>query len=58
MACGTKWGSQWGDLQGSRRETRRIARTGLAPETVSDKHFSFITEEYVPRKMKEKRWLD
>jgi hypothetical protein len=30
----------------------------LAPETVSDKHFSFITEEYVPRKMKEKRWLD
>jgi hypothetical protein len=30
----------------------------LAPETVSDKHFSFIMEEYLPRKLKEKRWLD
>lgn len=30
----------------------------LELEALSVKHFSFITEEYLPRKLKEKRWLD
>lgn len=30
----------------------------LELEALSNKHFSFITEEYLPRKLKEKRWLD
>ena len=30
----------------------------LELEALSNKHFSFITEEYLPRKLKERRWLD
>jgi DNA topoisomerase-6 subunit A len=30
----------------------------LELEALSNKRFSFITEEYLPRKLKEKRWLD
>lgn len=30
----------------------------LELEALSNKHFSFITETYLPRKLKEKRWLD
>jgi DNA topoisomerase-6 subunit A len=30
----------------------------LELEALSNKHFSFITEDYLPRKLKEKRWLD
>ena len=30
----------------------------LELEALSHKHFSFITEEYLPRKLKERRWLD
>lgn len=30
----------------------------LELEALSNKCFSFITDEYLPRKLKEKRWLD
>ena len=30
----------------------------LELEALSNKHFSFITETYLPRKLKERRWLD
>ena len=30
----------------------------LELEALSNKHFSFITEEYLPKKLKDKRWLD
>ena len=42
------------------REIKHMEALGakLELEALSNKHFSFITEEYLPRKMKEKRWLD
>jgi len=30
----------------------------LELEALSNKHFSFITQEYLPRKLREKRWLE
>jgi len=30
----------------------------LEPEALSNKHLNFITEEYLPRKLKEQGWLD
>jgi DNA topoisomerase-6 subunit A len=30
----------------------------LELEALSNKYFSFITEEYLPKKLKDKRWLD
>ena len=30
----------------------------LELEALSNKHFSFITETYLPKKLKDKRWLD
>ena len=30
----------------------------LELEALSNKHFSFITQEYLPKKLKDKRWLD
>jgi DNA topoisomerase-6 subunit A len=42
------------------REIKHMEALGvkLELEALSNKHFSFITQEYLPRKMKEKRWLD
>jgi len=42
------------------REIKHMERLGvkLELEALSNKYFSFITDEYVPRKLKEKRWLD
>ncbi len=45
-----------------RRRAREIREypwfVKLELEALSNKHFSFITEEYLPRKLAEKRWLD
>jgi len=30
----------------------------LGPDGLSNKHFSFITEMYLPRKLAQKQWLD
>lgn len=42
------------------REIKHMETLGvkLELEALSNKHFSFITEDYLPRKLKEKRWLD
>jgi len=42
------------------KEIRHMLSLGvkLELEALSNKHFSFITEEYLPRKLREKRWLD
>ena len=42
------------------REIRHMEALGkkLELEALSNKYFSFITQEYLPRKLKEKRWLD
>ncbi len=42
------------------REIKYMEALGvkLELEALSNKHFSFITEEYLPRKLKDKRWLD
>ena len=42
------------------REIKHMERLGvkLELEALSNKYFSFITDEYLPRKLREKRWLD
>lgn len=42
------------------REIKHMEALGrkLELEALSNKYFSFITQEYLPRKLKEKRWLD
>lgn len=42
------------------REIKYMEALGvkLELEALSNKHFSFITEEYLPKKLKDKRWLD
>jgi len=42
------------------RELKHMLALGvkLELEALSSKGFSFVTEEYVPRKLKDKRWLD
>lgn len=42
------------------REIKYMEALGvkLELESLSNKRFSFITEEYLPRKLKDKRWLD
>ena len=42
------------------REIKHMEALGvkLELEALSNKHFSFITETYLPRKMAEKQWLD
>ena len=42
------------------REIKHMLSTGvkLELEALSNKDFSFITEEYLPRKLKKKQWLD
>ncbi|MHC4180086.1 MAG: DNA topoisomerase IV subunit A [Planctomycetota bacterium] len=41
-------------------EIRHMEAIGkkLELEALSNKHFSFITQEYLPKKLKDKRWLD
>ncbi len=45
-----------GDWQRVKHVLASDAKLGL--EALSNKYFSFITDEYLPRKLKEKRWLD
>jgi DNA topoisomerase-6 subunit A len=42
------------------REIKHMEALGkkLELEALSNKYFSFITQEYLPKKLKEKRWLD
>jgi DNA topoisomerase-6 subunit A len=42
------------------REIKHMEAIGkkLELEALSNKHFSFITKEYLPKKLKDKRWLD
>ncbi len=50
----------WFQSRAWQREIKYMEAVGkkLELEALSNKHFSFITEEYLPRKMKDKRWLD
>lgn len=50
----------WFQSKPWQREIQHMERLGvkLELEALSNKNFSFITEEYLPRKMREKRWLD
>lgn len=50
----------WFQKKPWQREIRHMEALGvkLELEALSNKHFSFITEEYLPRKLKEKQWLD
>ena len=42
------------------REIKHMESLGvkLELEALSNKHFSFITQEYLPRKLRDKQWLD
>jgi DNA topoisomerase-6 subunit A len=42
------------------REIKHMEAIGkkLELEALSNKHFSFITEDYLPKKLRDKRWLD
>ncbi len=50
----------WFAKRAWQREIKYMEAIGkkLELEALSNKHFSFITEEYLPRKLKDKRWLD
>jgi DNA topoisomerase-6 subunit A len=50
----------WFSKAAWQREIKHMERLGvkLELEALSNKHFSFITDEYLPQKLKEKRWLD
>jgi len=50
----------WFQKREWQREIKYMEAIGkkLELEALSNKHFSFITEEYLPKKLKDKRWLD
>jgi DNA topoisomerase VI subunit A len=50
----------WFQRKAWQREIKHMEALGvkLELEALSNKHFSFITEEYLPRKLREKQWLD
>jgi DNA topoisomerase-6 subunit A len=50
----------WFQKAAWQREIKYMEALGvkLELEALSNKHFSFITEEYLPKKLKDKRWLD
>ncbi len=50
----------WFQSRAWQREIKYMEALGkkLELEALSNKHFSFITEEYLPKKLKDKRWLD
>ena len=50
----------WFNKHPWQREIRHMLALGvkLELEALSNKHFSFITETYLPKKLKDKRWLD
>jgi DNA topoisomerase VI subunit A len=50
----------WFQSREWQREIKYMEAIGkkLELEALSNKHFSFITEEYLPKKLKDKRWLD
>ncbi len=50
----------WFQSRAWQREIKRMESLGvkLELEALSNKHFSFITEEYLPRKLKSRKWLD
>jgi DNA topoisomerase-6 subunit A len=51
---------KWFDKPQWRRELDHMIKSGvkLELEALSSKGISFITEEYMPRKLKEKDWLE
>jgi DNA topoisomerase-6 subunit A len=51
---------QWFQSKEWQREIKHMESLGvkLELEALSNKHFSFITETYLPRKLAEKKWLD
>jgi len=53
-------GYPWFASKEWQREIKHMEALGvkLELEALSNKRFSFITEEYLPRKLAEKRWLD
>jgi DNA topoisomerase-6 subunit A len=50
----------WFQSKEWQREIKRMESLGvkLELEALSAKHISYSTEEYLPRKLKEKDWLD
>ncbi len=50
----------WFQKNAWQREIKYMEALGvkLELEALSNKHFSFITETYLPKKLKDKRWLD
>ncbi len=50
----------WFQKRPWQREIKYMEALGvkLELEALSNKHFSFITETYLPKKLKDKRWLD
>ncbi len=50
----------WFQKRAWQREIKYMEAIGkkLELEALSNKHFSFITEEYLPKKLRDKRWLD
>jgi DNA topoisomerase-6 subunit A len=50
----------WFQSRAWQREIKYMEALGkkLELEALSNKHFSFITEEYLPKKLKDKRWLE
>ena len=50
----------WFQSAAWQREIKYMEALGvkLELEALSNKHFSFITETYLPKKLKDKRWLD
>jgi DNA topoisomerase-6 subunit A len=50
----------WFQKKPWQREIKHMEALGvkLELEALSNKHFSFITEEYLPKKLKDKQWLD
>lgn len=51
---------RWFQKAAWQREIKYMEALGvkLELEALSNKHFSFITETYLPQKLKDKRWLD
>jgi DNA topoisomerase-6 subunit A len=50
----------WFQRKEWQREIKHMEALGvkLELEALSNKHFSFITEEYLPKKLAAKQWLD
>ena len=53
-------GYTWFQKKGWQTEIKRMLSTGLKYEldALANKDFQFLTKKYLPRKLKEKDWLD